>query len=137
MPPSDLSSNCQETAAHRVVDSLTESGYSGFEPRLQPACMVCSDMLQAYFAKHGGETVGAREHRRAVRRGGIGRPRISSFIVDWSPESANTTCMCNTHTESVSAVKKSNWSAGFLIAATDAGVTAGNKEIDDHGGNCP
>ena len=37
--------------------------------------------------------------------------------------------MYNTHKESVSAVKTSSRSAGFLVAATKTGVIAGFKEI--------
>ena len=119
-----------------MVDTLTESGYyglqiqlTGFEPRWQPACTVCPDVLQAYFAKQGGETVEARQHRHAVRRDGTRRPRKTTVFGDWSSESAKTTCMCNTHEESVSAVKTSSSSAGFLIAATETGVIPGLKEI--------
>ena len=43
-----------EIATHRMVDTLTESGYcglqvqlTGFEPRWQPACTVRLDVLQA------------------------------------------------------------------------------------------
>ena len=93
-----------EIATHRMVQPLSESPFlklevqlAGFAPRWQPASSVDKKVVQAYFAKHGGEVVEARRQRRAEQREQRRNPVKHRFMGDWSSESAKTTCHCKTH----------------------------------------
>ena len=88
-----------------------------------------SDVVQAHFAKHGGEVIEARQRRRAEQREERRTIRKERFLGDWSSESAKTKCSCKTHKESLAAVRTASRSAGFLMAVSESGIIAGLSEI--------
>ena len=58
-----------------------------------------------------------------------GGPGKHGSLVTGLLRNRKTACACDTHEESVTAVRKASRSAGFLIAASVTGVVAGLKEI--------
>ena len=80
-----------EIANHRMVQPLSDMPFlklevqlTGYSNRWQPACTVNQDAVQAYFARHGGEVIEARQRRRAEQREQRRNPLKQRFLGDWS-----------------------------------------------------